>query len=702
MFIKNSNKIIKSVISTITIIFCFSFMSSSLNSQNLELSDKAIIDDIFETKFTSKELESAPVKLIPYPQNIVWNNNKLAITDIYVKDVEKISPQLISEINHIFKVKNISINKQKKFVLRFKYSDKILQEGYELKVSKSGIYIAASGEAGFFYALQTLRQLIKTENDTNKIHLCKIKDKPQFPIRGFMIDVGRNFQSIALLKEQLDIMAKYKLNTFQWHLTDRPAWRIESKIYPELTDGKNHRPSRNPGKYYTYEEIRDFIKYAKSKHINVIPEIDIPGHSDSFIKSMGCKMESPEGMKILENVLKEFFNEIPKDLVPIFHMGSDEVKISNPEEFVLKMVNYIESHGRKVVAWTPGLKMPKTVTLQAWGEQKKKHDIEGYSEIDSKFSYINNFEPMSGVNQLFFRPIGDKSKNKVLGGILCLWPDVNVWSENDIYLQHPVYTSLLTYSWSLWTADVISSPKAYQQNLPLSGTKAANHFSAFEDFLLSHKEQYFSKLPFPYFKQSNTQWQLIGPFSKNQGDSLVKNAHEKLVYQGKTLLWKNAKGNSLIIKDRDTKQGHYPDAKPEETVYARTYIFSDSDKFLKAHINFESPLRANRIYTGIAKNESWDINGGKVWVNGKVFKGPKWENPGWKPFKQKGWSTGIDREIPWTDEELYWLREPAVIQLKKGWNEIMVKVPCTTKHQNWMFTFVPINSEGLRFSYTKN
>ena len=202
----------KSVISTITIIFCFSFVSSNLNAQNKELSDKAIIDNIFETKFTSKELESAPVKLIPYPQNIVWDNKKLGITDIYIKDVEKISPQLISEINHIFKVKNITINKQKKFVLRFKYNDKLLKEGYELKVSKSGIYIVASGEAGFFYALQTLRQLIKTENDTNKIHLCKITDKPQFPIRGFMIDVGRNFQSIALLKEQLDIMAKYKLN----------------------------------------------------------------------------------------------------------------------------------------------------------------------------------------------------------------------------------------------------------------------------------------------------------------------------------------------------------------------------------------------------------------------------------------------------------------------------------------------------------
>ena len=168
MFIKNSNKIMKSVISTITIIFCFSFVSSNLNAQNKELSDKAIIDNIFETKFTSKELESAPVKLIPYPQNIVWDNKKLGITDIYIKDVEKISPQLISEINHIFKVKNITINKQKKFVLRFKYNDKLLKEGYELKVSKSGIYIVASGEAGFFYALQTLRQLIKTDNNTKQ------------------------------------------------------------------------------------------------------------------------------------------------------------------------------------------------------------------------------------------------------------------------------------------------------------------------------------------------------------------------------------------------------------------------------------------------------------------------------------------------------------------------------------------------------
>ena len=84
------------------------------------------------------------------------------------------------------------------------------------------------------------------------------------------------------------------------------------------------------------------------------------------------------------------------------------------------------------------------------------------------------------------------------------------------------------------------------------------------------------------------------------------------------------------------------------------------------------------------------------------MEGPQWENPGWKPFKQKGWSTGIDRETPWTDEELYWLRAPATIELEKGWNSLLVKIPYTTSHQNWMFTFVPLDMKGIRFSTQKS
>lgn len=679
------------------LVFTLFFFGLSLESKAQEVSD--LKGDKFETKHTAIELNNAPVKLIPFPKQVDWVNKSMGLEAIGIENSDAIPELLRNEIDQICTEKKLEISEGAKFSISFSNNPKLSDEGYTLKVSKSGVNIEASTETGFYYALQTLRQLIAKENNTNLIHLCQIEDEPKYAIRGFMIDVGRNFQSIELLKEQLDIMAKYKLNTFHWHLTDRPAWRVESKMYPELTDAKYHRPSRNPGEFYTYDEIRDLIKYAADRKIQVIPEIDMPGHSDSFIRSMGCKMESPKGMEILENILKEFFAEIPKEMAPIFHIGSDEVKIKNREEFITKMVGVVEAHGRQVVVWSPGLEAPKSVTLQTWGREKKMHkEIVGYNEIDSKYSYVNDFEPMGAVNQLLFRPLGQKSKNAILGGILCLWPDVNVWLEKDIYRQHPVYLSLLTYAWVSWTADVVSSPIHYQVNLPLQGTPEAEYFAQFETYLLEHKNKYFSNLPFYYYPQSKAQWQLLGPFDGNDGDSLVQNSNSTVEYKEKTLEWIEALGNTLTIKDRDTHMGYFPKAKAGQTVYARTNIFSDKDTIMQAHINFESPLRANRVYTGIAPNGSWDINGGEIWVNDELLKGPKWKNSGWKPFKQKGWATGIDKEIPWMDEELYWLRKPANISLKKGWNTIYVKIPCTVKHQNWMFTFVPLSMEGIRFS----
>ena len=671
-------------------------ISFKLGAQEVNSTTNISKEEMFKSKFSADQLKKAPVKLIPYPQKVLWTDQNLVIEDLHIKKSKAISLLLHKEIKQICTENQISINNNTDYNLSFSSNDKLSGEGYTLEVTKSGIFISASNETGFYYALQTLRQLITKNHTSHKIQLCQIEDEPKFPIRGFMIDVGRNFQSIAILKKQLDIMAKYKMNTFHWHLTDRPAWRIESKKYPELIAAQNHRPSRNPGKYYTYEEIREFIRYANEKQITVIPEIDMPGHSDSFRKSMGCRMESLEGMEILENVLNEFCSEIPENLAPIIHIGSDEVHIENPKEFISKMVSIVEGHGRKVIVWSPGLKSKKSVIKQAWGNDKEFQ--EGYEEIDSKFSYINNGEPMSFINRLFFKPIGENSNNHILGGIICLWPDVNVWSEKDIYRQNPVYPALLTYAWASWTADVISSPKLYQINLPLSNTTAADYFSAYEQYLIAHKERYFSNSPFPYYVQSNKHWQLIGPFDKNEGDSIMHNDSTILKYKGSKLAWKKANGNTLTINSRGSHLGYYPEAKPGQTVYARTYIHSEQDTTLEAYINFESPSRANRAYTGIAKNGSWDINGGEIWINDQQLEGPKWENPGWKPFKQTGWAFGIDSEIPWTDEELYWLRKPATIHLKKGWNKVYVKIPGTVDNQNWTFTFVPLDMNGIKFS----
>lgn len=395
----------------------------------------------FESELSVKALMNAPAKLIPFPKSVVWEREFLEIKKMNIGEVPA---HLTNEAKRILALHKIEFDQKEGISLLFTKNEKVDTEGYHLDISKNKILIEAADEAGYFYALQTLRQLIQNKNESPVLPICKIKDAPAFPVRGYMIDVGRNFQSMASLKKQLDIMAMYKLNVFHWHLTDRPAWRIESKKYPELTAAGNHRASRDPGKFYAYEDIRELIEYARNKHISIIPEIDMPGHSDSFVKAMGVKMESEKGMEILENVLNEFFQEIPIEDCPMIHIGSDEVRIKNPDEFISKMVSICEKNGRKVIIWNPGLKAHDKVLRQTW--QTKNVEKAAFPEIDSWNSYINNGEPMTQIQRLFFKPIGYPSDNEVMGGILCLWHDVNLENEADAFRQNPVYPSLLTYA----------------------------------------------------------------------------------------------------------------------------------------------------------------------------------------------------------------------------------------------------------------
>ncbi len=691
-----NSKVISNIITRVIVIGIFLFPISKICAQDI-VTNINTQDTVFQTKFSSNELKNAPTKLIPYPQKVLWDNEVREIKQLQILFPRKVSKLLTDELFRICTKNNIEINPESAYYIQFTSDKKLPKEAYKIEVTNSSIQISASSEEGHYYALQTFRQLIGKKENICRVQLCSIEDEPAYSIRGYMIDVGRNFQSIASLKRQLDIMAMYKMNIFHWHLTDRPAWRIKSKIYPELTAPENHRPGRDPGKCYTYGEIRELIFYARKKKITVISEIDMPGHSDSFTTAMGCKMESPEGMIILENILNEFFNEIPEELAPMIHIGSDEVHISNREEFISKMVSIVESNNRKVIIWSPGLKAKNTVIRQTWGSQEP---IQGdFQEIDSRKNYINNGEPMSHINSLFFKPIGSGSKNEILGGIICLWPDVNLKNEEDAFTQNPVYPSLLTYAWATWTADVISAPNKYLVQLPPQGTEASVYFDAFETFLMEHKHRFFEHHPFQYFAQSNKHWKIIGPFDKNDGDSiLINNEKQSYHYKGQQLAWIPSVGNTLVIKHRWMKDGYFPQAKSGQTVYALTYIHSEEERDIEAWINFETPLRANRIYTGIPYNGEWDINGGVIFINDKKLPGPEWNNPGWKTGKQKGWGTAAEQENPWTEEELYWTRKSSKVHLKKGWNKIFVKIPSTSDFQNWMFTFVPLDMNGLRFS----
>ncbi len=283
------------------------------------------------------------------------------------------------------------------------------KEGYVFTVSENNILIEASTPTGIFYGIQTLRQLLplQLENKDNKIvklKQVKIIDKPRFPWRAFMLDEARYFKGTKSVKMLLDQMALHKMNIFHWHLVDDQGWRIEIKKYPKLTEiGSKREDSMIDGwdsniysgkpheGYYTQKEIKDIIRYAKKRHITIIPEIEMPGHSASAIaaypwlgtsgilkgkvpSSFGYDYDiyditKPEVVGFLENVLKEIINLFPSKII---HIGADEVlydiwknsksvsaymkknKLTPADLQILftnKISQFLAKHNRRMMGW---------------------------------------------------------------------------------------------------------------------------------------------------------------------------------------------------------------------------------------------------------------------------------------------------------------------------------------------------------------
>ena len=163
-------------------------------------------------------------------------------------------------------------------------SGSIPREGYILTVAPEEIRIEAGDSAGAFYARQTLEQLAR-EGD---IPYGRYEDAPKFPFRSFMLDVSRHFFGVDEVKKLLDHMARLKMNTFHWHLSDDQGFRIESLKFPDLNRVGSWRDEdgKKAGGYYTQEEIRQVVEYASERFINIIPEIDLPGHTGAIIATM--------------------------------------------------------------------------------------------------------------------------------------------------------------------------------------------------------------------------------------------------------------------------------------------------------------------------------------------------------------------------------------------------------------------------------
>lgn len=362
----------------------------------------------------TRSFESSEIAILPKPASLDLQEGSFAI-----KDGQQISASLDEQQNAAADLQsyissttnfNTTVAKSDAAAISFEKNEGLTPEAYELIVSPKNIRVLANDAAGYFYGVQTLKQLLATETaegSENKSYLIPsvtIKDGPRFRWRAYMIDDSRYFHGEEHAKKMIDQMALLKMNTLHWHLIDDAGWRVEIKKYPLLTEvgafrtdseigtWKSGKTSGEPhGGFYTQEQIKDIVAYAAARNITIVPEFEMPGHSSAAIAAYtwlgtagvdidvpvqfgrlydNYDVTKPEVITFIHDVLDELFELFPSEVI---HIGGDEVgyevwentasvqqymkehNIKTPADlqidFTNKISQYIEDHGRRMMGW---------------------------------------------------------------------------------------------------------------------------------------------------------------------------------------------------------------------------------------------------------------------------------------------------------------------------------------------------------------
>ena len=323
--------------------------------------------------FFTLTLNAQEISIIPKPammdvqEGAFLLNGKVAVCYPKSKDksLKKVVDNFVSELEGATGLKLVKCNKEGKADVVVRVNECMADEGYKLSVTPKGIEVVAAKPAGLFYAFQTLKQLMPRNvmagvpDETVKewsIPCVDIADEPRFSWRGFMLDEGRHFYGKEEIKKIIDVMAAYKMNRFHWHLTEDQGWRIEIKKYPKLTEIGAWRDSKvcawgdvkpdgiRYGGFYTHEEIKEVVAYAKERFVEIIPEVDIPGHSQAAVASypefLACDPENKHEVWLSQGVSSDVINvanplavqfakDVIDELTELFpfgyiHLGGDE------------------------------------------------------------------------------------------------------------------------------------------------------------------------------------------------------------------------------------------------------------------------------------------------------------------------------------------------------------------------------------------
>ena len=436
----------------------------------------------------------------------------------YIKEVAGIAPQIKSAEEDVKRSISLKIS-----------NDFDKDEAYNLIVTHEKVLVEGASAKGVFYGVQTLKQLLalqaEEEGETSEkgIPSVNISDAPAFDYRGMHLDVARHMFPVDFIKKYIDLIAMHKMNTFHWHLTEDQGWRIEIKQYPKLTEigsvrketviEKNFDPYKGDGKeyggYYTQEEVKDIVAYAAERHVTIIPEIELPGHSRAVLAAYpelgngtgpyevatkwGVFKEilapKEETFEFLENVLTEVMELFPSEYI---HIGGDEAPKTEWEQsaqaqevikreglkdehelqsyFIQRIEKFLNKNGRQIIGWDEILEggLAPNATVMSWrGNQggieaaKQKHNVVMTPNTHLYFDHYQadpETEPLaiggnSTVAHVYsFDPIPEELSSEEEKYIL--GAQANVWTEymkESDYVEYMVLPRMTALSEVVWT-----------------------------------------------------------------------------------------------------------------------------------------------------------------------------------------------------------------------------------------------------------
>jgi hexosaminidase len=495
----------------------------------------------FLTAFSFAQLNTLPI--IPQPTEVTLKEGNFTISpttkivlrgsDSFTNDINWFNDYL--EKNYGFRLETIPNESKIGNFIQFEYPDfeAGFKENYHLDINKARIKIIAEGNgSGAFYALQSLVQLIPAQQIKSlkvapkksfEIPCVYIKDNPRYEWRGMHLDVCRHFFPVSFVKRYIDLIAAYKMNVFHWHLTEDQGWRVEIKKYPKLTSVGAWRSGTMVGSYkdkkydtiryggfYTQEEIKDVVAYATARHITVVPEIEMPGHSLAAIAAYpwlsctGQKQEVAKGWGVFDDVYCtkdstfQFLQDVLTEVMDLFpgkyiHIGGDECpktrwktcahcqslikkeKLKDEHElqsyFITRIEKFLNSKGKQIIGWDEILEggLAPNAAVMSWrgteggiAAAKQKHKVVMSPGKPCYFDHYQNknksaeplaiggFNPVDSVYNYNPTPkvLNEQEAQFIMGA------QGNVWTEyilNEKQVEYMAVPRMIALSEVLWT-----------------------------------------------------------------------------------------------------------------------------------------------------------------------------------------------------------------------------------------------------------